>query len=168
MAEKGHNTFPAWAPCQAAQSVYMFTHVPSQEASLRSWKAMRCHQVLEILKANSLSQDVLVVQMIHGKPEVSWDQLSQSLSDRSSPCLLMSWKCLCLLKPAGGSPNTVPISLKETGSYYWIAPWDGRHYGRVSLLPLAVLFWWKIFITSVQTDKIVSPMKWGANWRLYC
>ena len=43
-----------------------------QEAALRSWKAMWCHQVLEILKADPLSQDLLVVQIMHSKPDVPW------------------------------------------------------------------------------------------------
>lgn len=146
----------------------MFTHVPNQEASLRSWKARRCHRVLEILKANPLSQGLLVVRMIHSQPEVSWDQLSQSLNGRSSPCLLMNWKCLCLLEPAQGSTNTVPISLKETGSHYWILhlEMEGTMAGLAA--PFSCAFLMGNFDHLCRTGKIVSLVQWGANWRLYC
>lgn len=158
MAEKSITLFPARAPCQAAGSVYVFTHVPHQEASLRSWKARKGHQLFEILKADPLFPDFLLVRMTHSKPEVSWDQLSQFLNGRSSPCLFMNWKCLCLLEPAQGSPNTVPVSLKETGSYYWIAPRDRRHSGRPSCSLELCLF----------DGKFSSPLSKQVKWCLQC
>lgn len=43
-----------------------------QEATLKSWKAVWCHQVLEVLKADPLSQNLLMVQITLSKPDVPW------------------------------------------------------------------------------------------------